>query len=63
MPGDLSIPQLFEAFAALGRAASVRSQEEIEAVERVFVGLALALDELVKLGVGLHMAELEGHGG
>ena len=60
MPGDLSIPQLFEAVTP-ARGASVRAQEEIKAIEGVFVGFTFALDELVELGVGLDMSELERH--
>ena len=61
MPVDLSVPQLFETITSLGRAASVRSQEDIERVEGVFVGFALALDELVEIRVRCDMAELERH--
>ena len=61
MPGDLSIPQLFEAVTPTRGAASVRAQEEIKAIEGVFVGSTFALDELVELRVGLDMSELERH--
>ena len=63
MPGELSVPELLEPRATLNGAASVGSEEKVEGVEGVFVGFALALDELIEFGVGLDMAELEGHGG
>ena len=63
MLGDLSVPQVFEALTSFGRAASVRAHRDVEAIERVFVRFTLALDELIELGVGLDVAQLERHCG
>ena len=63
MPGQLSVPQLFEAVTPFRRVAPVRAQEEVETIEGIFVGFAFTLDELVEFGIRFDMPELERHRG
>ena len=48
MPCYLSVPQLFEAFSRFTKTTARRAHEEVEGVEGIRVGFALALDQLIE---------------